>query len=195
MRFKDVISMIVEYLTLKFIHVKYFYPFMFAHKPLCNKYKNDSICFNNIYICRSCLFLYLGVILAFLLYKYINFNPMMVLIGLLLIILLSSPVYYKFYSRITRDFSRFFLGFLSILFLIRVYSINRYYFVCSVLCLLFIKHLYNVQRGKVDLCKNCCELSDNSICSGYKKQSNAILLMEEEMSNYVMYKRWRIKND
>ena len=36
---------------------------------------------------------------------------------------------------------------------------------------------------------------NSNICIGYTMQANAILQIEEEMSNYIMYRRWRFKND
>lgn len=195
MRFKNIILKSIEIITLKYIHIKHFYPYLFVHKPLCTKFMADTIKIKNIYICRSCFFLYLGIFLAFILYKYINFNYFVLLIFFLLIILLSNPMYYKFYSRIFRDFSRFFLGFLTIILLLKTYYYNVYVSVGIVLCLLVIKHLYNIQRKKVDLCYNCEELVSTKICSGYTLQTNALLQEEEEMSNYIMYNRWRFKND
>lgn len=195
MKFKKAFSDLFENIVLKFIHLKHFYPYLFVHKPLCAKYRVDSMNIGNLFICRSCFFLYLGVLLAFILYKYINISFSFLLMGLTIIVLLSNPFYYRFYSRITRDASRFFLGFLTIIYLIKMYSYDKLLFASSILCLLIVKHLYNTQRQKVDLCSNCNELTNSNICIGYTMQANAILQIEEEMSNYIMYRRWRFKND
>lgn len=194
MKFKTLVSMFVEKVILKFIRLKYFYPYVFVHKPLCRKYKNDSINFKNIYVCRSCFFLYLGILFALILYGNIDFNLYILLLSFL-IFFLSNPMFYRFYSRKTRDFSRFFLGFLTILLLLNMYSYDKYLFVFLLICLLIIKHLYNIQRKQVDLCSNCSELAKNRICTGYALQTTAMLQIEEEMSKFIMYKRWRLKYD
>ena len=45
------------------------------------------------------------------------------------------------------------------------------------------------KRKSVDICQNCKELLENTTCSGYIKQKEALLKIEEEYSNIIMKRK------
>lgn len=187
---------ICKYLKYKTMYLKYFYQFIFAHKPLCENFKKDTLLlFNNIYVCRSCLYLYVGAALSFIVtYCLLSANLFyknIILISsfILTILLISNPKFYKKYSRWQRDIVRFFTGTIIGLTLTIPFKINFLIGSLLIVTLFAIKQLYAKQRNKVDICENCEELINGKTCSGYKKQVKALLVLEEEYSKTLTIRK------
>lgn len=175
------------FFLFKWYQIKYYFPYAFVHKPLCLKYKKETFCFfNKIYICRSCFFFYTSIFLAFLLARFIEFKMSYLIFIALFTVIFSYPGIYKNYSRKTRDLLRFFLGFSICTILIKLFLFNKLYFVLLFAALFFIKQFYNQFRKRNDLCSNCEKLNFTKTCEGYLKQKNALLEIEEKISNYIM---------
>lgn len=182
------------FILYKFFYLKYYFPFMFAHKPLCQKYEKDTIfLFNKIYFCRSCFCLYLGSIagLLFGLFFIPNIFKYYVMLFLLtgLTILFSHPSIYKIFTRRMRDLMRFLAGFLGISTITVLAKINLVYLTVFVLILISVKHFYNKKRSGKYICSGCNELNGNRACSGYRKQTDALLKLEENFSKYLTIRK------
>ena len=178
----------------KFYYLKNYFCFMFAHKPLCKKYEKDTLLlFNKIYFCRSCFCLYLGSIAGLLIGLFLiqvlaeYYITLFSLTGLT--ILFSYPPVYKYFSRLTRDVMRFLAGFLSISTLIVVSKTNPVLCVGLVLSFIIIKHFYNKKRSSKYVCSGCNELNSNKACSGYRKQTDALLKLEENFSKHLRIRK------
>lgn len=186
-----------NYLKLSILYrlyyIKYYYPFWFLHKPLCEKYKNDSLLFfNKIYFCRSCFYLYFGAILgvAFGLFVIVSSKALYGLLSVgLSVIALSYPPIYKHYSRIMRDALRFCTGFFSTSLMIFLLKVNWIYGIIFVLSLFGLKSVYNKKRNPAKVCEGCAELSKKSACSGYRKQTDALLELEENFSKHLTIRK------
>lgn len=162
-------------------YIKYYGKFMFLHKPLCEKFRKYSFfMFGKFYICRSCLFLYIGVLLSFLISFYIkSVDIKYFILYIILILFVSYPVFYRKLSRYIRDFIRLNNGFMIGGTLIISYKYNLICFFASLILLLTIKHYYNKIRNKNDICRGCEELKSDKTCSGYLLQKQALLDLEE----------------
>lgn len=187
---------LIKLFKYKFYYLKYYYKFLFVHKPLCEAFRADTLfIFNKIYFCRSCFMLYLGFIFSFissflfLTKKYLNGNAPILIIFTLFIILTSNPNFYKNYTRKQRDVLRLSTG--IIMGLIAAITIKFYFWggIFAILCLLLCKKIYNKERKKVDICRNCPKLNTPEICDGYTMQKLALLDFEEFYSKNLTIRK------
>lgn len=139
-------------LLYKFIFYKHFYKFIFLHKPLCEKYREHTLKIFGLYVCKSCLLLYSGFILAFVVIlsssKPIEFNKYFFLgvAGGILTFAVSYPPVYKKFSRLTKDFIRFYDGvFLAALFAVS-FKINIFLGVVSIVAFIIMRNTYNIYK-------------------------------------------------
>ena len=183
-------------LKYKVYYYKYFYQFVFAHKPLCDKFRNDTILLlNKIYICRSCLFLYSGLFLTLsfafnpFIFDIIAKNVILILCFVLSVLLITNPKLYKKYSRLKRDIIRFLNGViigLTLMILIQVNFITGIFLLAT---LFVTKKIYNKYRSFTDICAGCSELNTCKTCTGYKKQVEALLILEENYSKTLAIRK------
>lgn len=170
----------------KFLFFKYNYWHMFSHKPLCQRFGNDVIRIKNIFLCRSCSFLYLGLLTGF----FIILSPIFFICLLSATCLLSLERFYKKFDRKVRDVLRFLLGLL--MFNTLYYLINFNPIALYGLALIFIgRHFYYKKRQtrKQSECHDCYESKLSNICSGYIKQSPSIRIFEEALTKLAYKKR------
>ena len=177
---------------LKWLWVSKTYSFLWAHKPLCSHYEKDTISIGKIFLCRSCFFAYLGVVLVPLLIVMLQVSASILissLTALLLITLsLSHPTIYHKFHRAYRDVLRFNLGGvigLSLVLLIHEHEIFYPLFV-GILLLAFGKFYYQKRKvRKIQFCEECNEYEGDSICSGYILQARLIREYEQEATDYL----------
>ncbi len=184
---------IISTVYLKVLWVKKTYSFNWAHKPLCKKYEEDLIKIKSIYICRSCFFVYLGMIMCFI-FSIIFRNffieyGVFFLGGLLSFTLpLSYPTLYKLLPRKFRDLTRFSMGYIIIqIFLVLLFG--HFMIALGVILLSYsFWKIYFKQRAKrkIKLCSSCNEYSEVKVCSGYITQQSSIREYEEEATEYIL---------
>lgn len=180
---------IIKYLKFKIYYFKYYYRFIFAHKPLCEKFKNDTLLlFHKLYVCRSCFYLYMGLFVTLLISFYclmpniINKNIILISSFIFTVLLFSKPSFYKNYSRLQRDVLRCSTGISMGLTLIILCKVNLQMGLFLLTALFIAKKIYSRERNIIDVCDCCNELSAGKTCSGYKKQIEALLILEENYS-------------
>ena len=178
-------------LIYKYLFYKYYYKFIFLHKPLCERYKSNTIKLFGLYICRSCLLLYtgffIGLISVLSKIKTVTYDKFFFIgmLGAFLTILVSYPPLYAKFSRISKDFIRFYDGlFLGIIISIS-FKISINTGVACIALFYIIKQFYNKKRSGARICAGCPELEKNTTCSGYKEQKQALLNLDEEYSNIL----------
>ena len=170
----------------KLLFIKHNYWHIFAHKPLCEKYKNDVLKIKKVYLCRSCSFLYLGLIVGI----FIKISALFYVVLLTLTCLFSSGKVYKNFNRKVRDILRFSLGFLlanTFYFLIAL-DIAGFYGVSIFLISLQLYYKKRKSR-KLKECSSCHEFDDTKICSGFEMQSPSIKKFENELTKIAYKKR------
>lgn len=185
-----------DLLRYKAYRVKYYRHFLFSHKPLCKKYEHESLrFFKNYYVCRSCFFMYTGLWAALAL-SLLNLNGrpgfyeiISTLIFAALITILTKPSIYHRFSRRIKDIIRFFDGVVISLVFVLFCKINLLVLIAGIIGFIFIKRIYNSQRDASKICSGCPELSTGRACSGYRKQVDALLNLEEKFSSTIQNRR------
>ncbi len=190
----------IRRLYLKLLWFKKSYPFNWAHKPLCGKYRAEVIKLGNVYVCRSCTCAYLGVLVGlifpFTLSAFFNNHSSIMLIGLLSVVLpLSHPFIYKKLHRSFRDLLRFSLGLLiavggHVLFTGGLLLGVGVFLSCYIFWKIYYKKR---EKRKIEECLSCDEYSEETICSGYTLQSQRIREYEEEATEYLLHTGYRPK--
>ncbi|MDD4294613.1 MAG: hypothetical protein PHP69_03760 [Candidatus Omnitrophica bacterium] len=174
-------------------------PVLFAHKPLCVRFKKDVFKFGKIYFCRSCFFLYLGLCLCLLVnifFKYLFYlsaYSFFFILMCFIVVFLSYPPLYKRLNRIIKDFLRFSLGGIVGNLMTLLFYGEYVYF--ALFCLVFwlIKHFYSAVRAgmKLNACDGCPELYRKGICSGYSPKVACMKKYEDFLENRIFAKRRR----
>ncbi len=177
----------------RYLFYKHFYRFIFLHKPLCSKYKDNTFVLFNLYVCRSCLLFYTGFLLAlitglsFIKNIYFDFYFKIALSGLIFILIVSYPKIYSIFNRKIKDMIRLLNGCYLALVLVFCFKISTTAGVFSFLAFIMFKKIYNKERDGSRICRGCQKL-ENGNCDGYIKQKQALLNIDEEyfkiMENY-----------
>lgn len=184
---------IVSRIYLKVLWLKKTYSFNWAHKPLCEKYQEDTIKIKHIHLCRSCVFVYLGMLTSLALFT--TFDNIASKDGYLLLctlffftLSLSHPVVYKKLPRLLRDLLRYSLGFLILQTFFMALQGHFFLAACSCLLLSLFRLVYYQKRAqrKLEKCYRCEEYSDSKVCSGYHRQTLLIREYEEEATEYII---------
>lgn len=177
---------------LYWLWIRHSYSFRWAHKPLCDRFHQDTITICTVHLCRGCAFLYLGLILTFLFaYPFSTYSELLpyILISLSAIVLPASyPAVYQSLPRILKDMLRLMLGSLVSICVITLVSGYSAIGMCSLILLYFYRRGINKVRAtiKLNACHGCPELDGKHVCSGYRLQVNHQLHYEQEASEWVM---------
>lgn len=192
------LNKIILYYLLFF---KYFYKFIFLHKPLCPKYKESTLKIFGLYICRSCLCLYTGFLISLTLLissvKVVNFDKyfFLGLAGCILTFAVSYPSIYSKFRRITKDVIRFYDGIFLAAFFVICFKIHLYIGIGSLAFFILLRNTYNKKRDGSRICKDCNALIDGTTCIGYIQQKQALLKIEEEYSKIITDKLMRERKE
>lgn len=180
-------------LYLKLLWLKKTYSFYWAHKPLCKAYREDVIRINNIYLCRSCLFAYCGMILSFASLFivpgfYAEYGAILLVALLLVALPLSYPTLYKRLPRRLRDACRFACGFVAVQIF---HELLNGHVIPALMAILLSWTLWKVYLGqrstrKIQLCATCNEYSTDKACPGYRTQMSLLREYEEEATEYLL---------
>lgn len=189
---KTLLTKLSKNILYKILFIKYFYKFIFLHKPLCERYKDNTLKIFGIYFCRSCLILYTGFILS-LIFCILTIKTVKIdnyfylgLTGLILTFGMSYPPVYSKLKRISKDFIRLYDGiFLAALFVV-CFKIHWELGFLALFAFVFIRNLYNIKRNGNKVCKDCPDLTNDRTCTGYIQQKEALLKLDEEYSNIMM---------
>jgi hypothetical protein len=176
------------------------YPFNWAHKPLCATYRDDVVRLRSVYLCRSCLLVYLGMassLCSLTLFSTTwSGSPSFLLALLLSVLLLSSaPGYYKGFSRPLRDLLRFVLGLTLVLVVWQGFHGGWLFSAVAFLACWGAWHLYSAsrKRRKLNVCYACRDYSRERVCPGYAMQTARIKEYQEEATEYLLQRGYRPK--
>lgn len=183
----------IRRLYLKALWLRKTYSFNWAHKPLCQHYRQDVIRIGHIHLCRSCVCAYLGLFTGLLFpilapASFHSFGRIIVLTLMLVILPLSYPTIYKKLPRRVRDVLRFALGGLLACCGWLLFTGNLILaFTSLLLGSIFWKTYYRKrEKRKIEDCLSCDEYEDGKICSGYRIQAQHIREYEEDATDYVL---------
>lgn len=184
-------------IRLKWMWLNHTHTFNWAHKPLCARFKVGVLHIGKLYLCRSCLFAYVGIlmcVIAATVYPtlIVNMKLTWFLLVLVPVIILSYPRLYKRLHRVIQDVLRLGMGVLiGFLPFLLIHS----NFFCGITCIVVMGvfwRIYFHQREirKLHACDGCPELNIPETCSGFQHQSHAIRLYEIEATD-LLYRTGR----
>lgn len=194
---RNLFSNLIFNVHLKWMWLRHTHTFNWAHKPLCERYKSGVLRIGKLYVCRSCLFAYSGIligIIAALVYPthIAGLELTRLLIVLVPVVVSSYPRLYKKLPRFSQDILRFVMG--GIIGIIPFLLIHRN-FITGITCVFVMGvfwRIYFHQRKirKLHACDGCPELDLPKICSGFQHQSEAVRLYEIEATE-LLYRTGR----
>lgn len=194
---RNLFSNLIFNIHLKWMWLRHTHTFNWAHKPLCERYRSGVLRIGRLYVCRSCLFAYSGIligIIAALVYptRIADLELTRLLFVLVPVVVSSYPRLYKKLPRFSQDILRFVMG--GIIGIIPFLLIHRN-FISGMTCVFVMGvfwRIYFHQRKirKLHACDSCPELDLPEICSGFQHQSEAVRLYEIEATE-LLYRTGR----
>lgn len=167
-------------------------PFRWAHKPLCRRFRHDVLRVGPFYVCRSCLFLYTGLLvvggLGLISSHADRLFGLPAFLALLAPTLAGSiPRLYASLHRRSRDLLRFASGALIAM---AAGMILRGQWAVGAACGLALAAFWQIyfrqrRARKRRECDGCPELDGKSVCSGYAFQANRIRAFERAATDCV----------
>lgn len=173
---------------MKWLWLKHSYTFRWAHKPLCERFHEDRLQIGKMHICRGCMFLYFGLIAAFVFFMMTKMELLPVIAGLCFVVLpLSYPALYKPLPRVIKDVLRFALGALFAGVFLLLFTLHWWVGVILAVVFYGYRRLINQKRMrmKANVCEGCPELGKGQVCSGYQLQAECARRFDEEASMYL----------
>ncbi len=175
---------------LRLVHA---YPFHWAHKPLCVRFRQDVVRIGHVHLCRSCLLAYTGMAIGVATWignpAWLQTHATLFLSVLAtLTVFLSFPLWYKRWPRTMRDVLRFSMGLTIPLCGYVLFNSHVVTGVVGAVGLLAFWRIYlNLRRQRrLESCAGCPELGMESVCSGYQIQADHLRSYEQEATEWVM---------
>ncbi len=173
-------------LAWRWLWLSYVYPFYFAHKPLCERFRRDVLRVGHVHVCRSCTLVYAGIVGVGVLCWPFRGPLRDLSVGLFLVLAggtlaLSFPAWYKYWPRPMRDVLRFALGGLIALCGFLLVSGHFVMGLAAAAGLLATWKMFMILRNRQSACRcgGCPRLSAKRICPGYALQASIIRQYEE----------------
>jgi len=180
------------WLGLKWLWVRWYYPFNWAHKPLCDRFRHDVLRLGHVRICRSCTMVYAGLAATLVLGGVFRpqlgvWGPTVLLAIGAVTLAMSAPRWYNRWPRAIRDVLRFALG--AVIALCCWMPLVGQWFLGPLAAgvLWGFWRWYFRQRGgrKAQCCNGCSELGRDRICSGFAWQAARIREFEENATDLL----------
>lgn len=180
-------------LHLKCLWYTHVYPFYWAHKPLCERFQHDIIRIGYLFLCRSCLMFYAGIIVSLLFCSLFpqfmqSMGATLFFVITAILVPLSFPPWYKKLPRWVRDALRLMMGMTMILCTYLLFFGHFLLGLISVALLMIFWKVYLIfrQQQKRFDCDGCLELHDNKICTGFSFQAQGIRKYEKQATEIVL---------
>lgn len=182
-----------SWLSWKWLWLSHVYPFYWAHKPLCERFRRDVLRIGRIHFCRSCTMAYAGIALGILL--CVSFREPLrdvapagfaALAGVTLA--LSFPVWYRRWTRPMRDVLRGMMGGTIALcgYLLLWGAPLPGLIGVAVLALFWRGYLAVRGSYRLKVCAGCPHLQENAICPGFALQAERIRRYEEKATDLLL---------
>ncbi len=182
-----------SWLSWKWLWLSHVYPFYWAHKPLCERFRRDVLRIGRLHLCRSCTMVYAGIALGVLLSAVFH-EPLhdaapalfAVLAGVTLT--LSCPVWYRRWTRPVRDALRGMTGATIALAGYLLFSGSLLPGLIGLVVLGLTWKAYQALRGSrhPKACDGCPQLRENEICPGFALQAECIRQYEQEATDLLL---------
>lgn len=179
-------------IALRLLWLRHAWKFNWAHKPLCDRFHGEVLRIGSLHVCRSCTFLYAGMIAAviagILQPQVIATRPYLFTGVLAAVMLLSAPPLYKKWPRPVRDLLRFGAGTLIPAGFIVLFSGNAILGGAGLLLLWIHWRVYLRHRRerRARVCDGCPDLAASTVCPGFRLQAEGARAYERAASARAM---------
>lgn len=169
-----------------------FRPVIFAHKPLCEHFRQHIICIRGYYVCRSCMLLYgaLAVSSLFSLWQrdvfYAGTSVWIAVAALTAV--LSCPLWYSRFPRAVQDIVRTGLG-LSMSVVLWLCFTGQWLLAGGMAaCFYASRRIYIPLRARIraDACAACPEYHQPPPCSGFRLKKRKMQVYEKGLRAFVL---------
>ena len=172
------------------VRLRHFYPYLWAHAPLCKPYRREILRLGPFFICRSCFLCFsgfligLGGILIILTDVMEGYKiPWWILIVAFILALVLTRFHTMWVtSRFARDVSRFLLGSCGSILIMAPPIIGWWGFLFWPAFYPIISIVRTRKNIKAeDKCKNCPDRSSERACPGFSRQVQATKAINLEL--------------
>ena len=162
---------------LWYLRLKLYWPFRFAHHPLCPRFSGHVFKIGRLYLCQGCTFVYSGIILGGLIFSLLPFSIQFWL-WLTIAACLILPTFIVHFLSLPRFFTRLARTLLGLYFGWMIGGIVQYsswlyrglFIGIGIASYLTFRIIYRRSKRKQDECSGCSELNQSVVCSGYEAQ-------------------------
>lgn len=176
-------------LGLKLLWLRHAYSFLWAHHPLCERFREDVFQIGRVHLCRSCAAAYLGMATGVILLATTSLlsTPTLPMVLAIPTVVLSHPRFYKRMPRLLRDLLRTSMGLLIVacggLFLSGCYFTGA---VLSVVLFAFWRFYFRLRHARrLAACNGCPELNGDGVCSGFARQAESVRTYERKATEML----------
>jgi len=179
-------------LVLAWMWWRHTYTFNLAHKPLCERFKDNVLRLGHVHVCRSCTLLYTstaatGIVLFCA--EATETTLMSVFYGLYIpVLLLSYPPLYERFPRLAKDVVRCATGSVLVL-MVAFFAVGPCWLGLlniAVFAAVYRFSLGEYMKWKLRACDGCLEVGRGEICSGYRNQAGRIRAYEAAVEGRLM---------
>lgn len=180
----------MNYFLERYLWFKNFYHIIFAHKPLCDRFRSNIIRLKGIYICRGCLFLWFGLF-AFSVLNYFCMKDLMIrsfeIVLFAIAAYYSHPLIYIKIKRWQQDCIRAFLGGIISYVMLLLYESDYILAAIIIVCMIVLRLHYALLRKVLQdsSCNDCFEFNRDKICSGFVKKAEAMKNYEKAITEHI----------
>lgn len=165
---------------LWYLRLKLYWPFRFAHHPLCPRFSGHVFKIGRLYLCQGCTFVYSGIILGGLIFSLVPFSIQFWL-WLTIAACLILPTFIVHFLSLPRFFTRLARSLLGLYFGWMIGGVVQYsswlyrglFIGIGFASYLTFRIIYRRSKRKQDGCSGCSELNQSVVCSGYEAQLTA----------------------
>jgi len=162
---------------LWYLKLKLYWPFRFAHHPLCPRFSGHVFKIGRLYLCQGCTYVYFGLILGGLIFGLV---PIAIPFWLWLTIAacLILPTFLVHFLSLPRFFTRLARFLLGLYFGWMIGAIVQYsswlyrglFIGIGFTSYLIFRIIYRRTKRLRDECSGCSELEQSAVCSGFEVQ-------------------------
>jgi len=162
---------------LWYLRLKLYWPFRFAHHPLCPRFSGHVFKIGRLYLCQGCTFVYSCIILGGLIFSLVPFSIPFWL-WLIIAACLILPTFIVHFLSLPRFFTRLARSLLGLYFGWMIGSVVQYstwlyrglFIGLGIASYIIFRIIYRRSKRKKDECSGCSELDQSVVCSGYEAQ-------------------------
>lgn len=152
---------------------------------MCSRFQEDVLRIGHVFLCRSCVCLYTGLLSVALFCFFIGISNKVASVFLVVLLIPtlcgSMPRHYKRFPRCCRDVLRIAVGACLALCANLLLQAQLWLSVPVVFVLFVTWKIYRSQRAvrKAHACDSCHEMNSRGVCRGFIQQAHAVRLYEE----------------